>query len=592
MSIAWRRRLLLVLLLAVGAIVFFTGIGWGLPSRRVDPLLFGNREPWTGQQILALAPARADASLGADVDVNPLLERSRPVVLNETDAQRAEIVRRYRLFSDQPDEMITFSALAQMRPGEGKLDPRLYQYGGLWVYPVGAMLKLASAAGFVPLQSDPAFYLDHPEAFGRFYVVARLYTVIWGLIGVWAVFWLAHRATLSLIAASGAALCYICMPVVVNMSHEAKPHLPGAVLMLCAIIAATQFVETGRSRWWIVAAALCGAAAGMVLSAALVVVIIPVMVMLCEMPWKRRATVMLGGGAVALLVWCITNPYVPINLFANRAVLRSNFANTAAMYQAGRWGEGLINAIALMREGTSLGLLLLGSVAVIALGIRAATRWRAGRGISPVGPLLAAPVVLIVIQFIALAAGKPGEYGRFALLPGIAIGMAAACAVVIFSRRIVERILVIAVIIVITAIPSSFYLLGFIKDSSDRPTRIEDAAWLAILHEAGARTMGLYAEPAPYSLPPVNLLGWRLVLLPRGFDLARDATDVDVIVRPVDVLEPNGASAGDFTRASTVNPFADAWPTRISWAAKPFEVWVRRELLERVQQLGEGESEQ
>ena len=67
-------------------------------------------------------------------------------MLNETDSQRAEIVRRYRLYSYQPDEMITFNALRQMKPGAGQLDPKLYQYGGLWVYPVGAMLKVEGFA--------------------------------------------------------------------------------------------------------------------------------------------------------------------------------------------------------------------------------------------------------------------------------------------------------------------------------------------------------------------------------------------------------------------------------------------------------------
>ena len=50
------------------------------------------------------------------------------------------------------------------------------------------------------------------------------------------------------------------MPVVVNMAHEAKPHLPGAALMLCAIFCATNYVRTGHRRHWVGAGALCGAA--------------------------------------------------------------------------------------------------------------------------------------------------------------------------------------------------------------------------------------------------------------------------------------------------------------------------------------------
>ena len=99
----------------------------------------------------------------------------RPIVMNETDAQRAEIVRRFRLYSCQPDEMITFRSLSRMKPGSGDFDPRFYQYGGLWVYPVGALLKAGSLFGIVTLRGDLAYYLDHPEQFARFYIVARLY---------------------------------------------------------------------------------------------------------------------------------------------------------------------------------------------------------------------------------------------------------------------------------------------------------------------------------------------------------------------------------------------------------------------------------
>jgi len=119
-----------------------------LPSHRVDKYLFGHHPVWTGRDIQALIGERATGGArAADLDVNPLGNRERTVWLNETDAQRAEIVLRYRLFTYHPDEMVTMMSLAQMHPGQGDLDPRMYQYGGLWVYPVGALLRVAGACG-------------------------------------------------------------------------------------------------------------------------------------------------------------------------------------------------------------------------------------------------------------------------------------------------------------------------------------------------------------------------------------------------------------------------------------------------------------
>src|SRR5688500_10792643 len=201
MSETNRQRIVLAGLLVVATCVFLPGIRWGLPSRAVDPFLFGKERPWTGAKILELAGGWGEANVGADVDRNPLGRSAQPVVLNETHEQRAEIIRRYRLFSNQPDETITFRALSQMQPGALKLDPKLYQYGGLWIYPVGAMLKAASIARLIDLRGDLAFYLDNPEQFGRFYVVARLYTAAWGLVGGWAGFWCVRRVTKGLLMA-------------------------------------------------------------------------------------------------------------------------------------------------------------------------------------------------------------------------------------------------------------------------------------------------------------------------------------------------------------------------------------------------------
>jgi hypothetical protein len=186
-----RERIVLTCTLLACAPVFLLGITWGLPSQKVDPFLFGDHPVWSGREIAALAGDRSpDAKLGADVDRNPIAATGAPVVLNATEQQRAEIVRRYRLYTNQPDEMITMMALASMRPSVRDFDPKLYQYGGLWIYPVGGLIKV-----FANPKADSIYYLDHPEEFGRFYVIARLYCVAWAMIGAWAVFWIVRRLT-------------------------------------------------------------------------------------------------------------------------------------------------------------------------------------------------------------------------------------------------------------------------------------------------------------------------------------------------------------------------------------------------------------
>ncbi|NLX22133.1 MAG: hypothetical protein GXY55_10790 [Phycisphaerae bacterium] len=571
--------LVLVLLLAGAAGVFCAGITWGLPSRAVDPFLFGAVTPWDGEKILRLAGDRADdPRLGADVDIDPLASRDQPLVLNATDVQRAAIIRRYRLYSYQPDEMITLMALAGMRPSQGRLDPRLYQYGGLWIYPAGALLKLASLTGEVTVISDLAFYLDYPEEFGKFYVVMRLYTVAWALVGVAAVFWLGRRLGGGCTATAAAgALCYALMPVVINMAHEAKPHLPGAVLMLLVVIAAVRYVDTGRRGWWLAAAALCGAALGMVLSALPIFVVLPVMSLLRRHRWREVVWRTVAGGCVGAGVYLVTNPYILINLVGNRDVLRSNFGNSLAMYEISRLGAGLLNAASLVAEGTSP---LLAVVGTVGAGIFA---WRvlrrrprdcpepAAAQAHAAGWLLAVPALVVFAQFVALAAGKPAEYGRFAVFPDVALALAAVMAVRHVMCRRAVQMAALGLLVLVTAGPGVRYLVGFIRDSRPQTSRMRAAHDLRLLQQAGASTLAILAEPAPYNMPPVDLFAWRIVLPPTHEQGTGE--HADVLVRAWGT-QPFPATAGDMQRC--VRPERTRWwrPGSISWANKPFELLI------------------
>ena len=549
---------------------FLLGINWGLPSRAADRYLFGpHRPPWNGARIMELAPfGELDSNLGADVDLNPIASRDRPVVLNETDRQRAEIVRRYRLFSYQPDEWNTMRSLAGMRPGEGKLDPRLYQYGGLWVYGVGAMLKAASVLGMVELKGGTGglvYYLDHPEAFGRFYVAARVYSALWGVVGAWAVYRLAGRVVPRTGAVTAAA-CFALMPVVVNQAHEAKPHLAGLALMLLAILAACRYAETGGRRWWVLAGGLCGAAFGMVISSLIVFVVLPLMTLFRPHPWTVRARVALGAGAVGAGVYLLTNPYVPYNLLFNREVMRSNLGASTAMYQVSGSANAFTNGLRLIAEGMSPVLFIAGLVGAAVIGWRA----RSNTPARHVWVLLGVPGMIVILQFFALGAGKPGEYGRFALLPDTVLSVAAVAATFALKGRAPR--LASAVLVLSTGFFGLTYVLRFVADASDRTSRILLAEKVQAADLSGRTILAITAEPAPYCLPPVNLFDRPLVLLPRG--MTEPGERPAVLVRAVDAYVATPPPPGFVRLESTEPDLLRAFPSRISWAAKPFEALV------------------
>src|ERR1051326_7490778 len=150
---------LIVALISIGIACGLCGINWGLPTKA----------------RVALLGADLDA-IRAQIQNNTKMEGS--VVIAEPEKDRIDLARAYRryfLYSNHPDEMLTLMSLSKMHPSKLDFHPHLFQYGGLFVYPLGALIFVGGKLGLVKLTSDLTFYLQNPEAFGRLYVVGRLF---------------------------------------------------------------------------------------------------------------------------------------------------------------------------------------------------------------------------------------------------------------------------------------------------------------------------------------------------------------------------------------------------------------------------------
>jgi hypothetical protein len=575
----------LALIAILYCVMSWVGIGWGLPSRAIDPYLFGEGEVWSGEKIHRLSRAGDKFSAknlsrtGADVDIDGLGRKPRSgeaakgILLTESDESVARIYLRYRLYTHQPDEMITMMALAGMRPGAWDFDPRLYQYGGLFIYPVGAVIRLCGALGLIDVRSDPVFYLDHPDEFGKFYVVARAYSAAWGLLGVFLVFAITRRlaievrnsnindqeirfevavgklATPANLAGMIAALLFTMMPVVVCTAHEGKPHLPGAALMLLAVYLAMRSLVLHRQStigirkfFWLTCLS-CGAATGMVLSSWPICALIPVV---AAMEWRmkradshnvvaamRKAFL---GVLIAVAAYFATNPYVLINFFSNREILNSNFGNSLAMYEIDRVGEGLIRVFELMLEGATLPVVVLGFVA----GVVSVLRHRQ----VPHLWLAIVPAFLFFAQFVLIGAGKPDEYGRFGIFTLSIVVIGASCLLFARPMKAVPGALAGIAVAAWVALAGSDYLRAFSQDSGGAGTRTVAAEILAT--QPPGTVFAVAVEPAPYCCPPLSFATRKVLLIPEA--------------------EPDGM---EYLRVQ-VDPGYQ--PARISWASKRFTI--------------------
>ncbi len=351
-----------------------------------------------------------------------------------------------------------------------------------------------------------------------------------------AVFALVRRVAVGLLLPAAAAICFVCMPVAVDLAHEAKPHLAGTAILLLAILAAGKYVETGRWKWIVWTAIACGAAAGMVLSGVVSLAVLPFMSILRKDRVGRFVAVCFVGVLIAAGVYFVSNPYVAIHLIHNREVLDSNFANTRAMYTIGPIGPSLINAARLVAIGMSWPLAIVGVIGLLLM--RKSEGW-----------LLGPVAVIVLAQFTLYAWNKPGEYARFALFADVALMLAAFLAMARFVRPVAARAAVSMLLIASACIYSFAYERGFWRDSLPDDSRMRAAAAIDARLTDSKEPQNLYVlnEPAPYCLPAVNLFRWHLVLLP----LNGEAPDAGTLVRAVDQMEVLDPSA-----------------TPISWADK------------------------
>jgi 4-amino-4-deoxy-L-arabinose transferase-like glycosyltransferase len=291
-----------------------------------------------------------------------------------------------------------------------------------------------------------------------------------------------------------AGLTFAAMPVVVNLAHEAKPHLPATALMLLAIIAAIQYVQRGQLKWAAIAGVLVGACFGIVLSGLLAFAILLAMVFIRREDKHRRIPALAISISLAVLTYAITNPFVIINLIARPERFQSNLHNSTNMYAT--TSAGATTALRLIMEGTSPLLAFVGVCGVFFLA-----REKTGK-------LLLAPVALVLIMFIALAAGKPPEYARFAL-PLDATLLIAAFTALGRARHHWPRIALATILFAATIASSLPYWNGFVRDTHPTNSRIATAKLLI-----NRQQLRIQAEPAPYCMPPVNLFTTKLLLVP------------------------------------------------------------------------------
>ncbi len=404
--------------------------------------------------------------------------------------------RSFLLQSVQPDEKKAFIILSQMRPWKLQFEPLYIQYGGAFIYPLGAFLAAASVLRLAHLTSDMAHYLRHPEDMRRLYLLARIFILIFGLGSLLALY---HMGKYLAGAGAGflAALFFLLCPIIINNSHLIKPHPYAAFWALAALWQALRARETGAGYRW------CGLLSGMAFGSSLTLALfaaLPAWIWLEKklsrpddlkpLEWRQAAE----GCAIALGVCLLTNPYLILAFhdFAWEILIYGHAASGSHL--AGLW------SLALSAQ-SGMGLVL--SVVSAAALLWALARGGAARFLS------AFCLACAGILWLKYGTGEDVFRLYYAL-----IGVACLLSVLWIRswRARWLQIAVLSAIFIDTGLRGAVATVNFWQASRQSSTRHKAAAWIN-RHIPPGSSLGLARFPEPAHLPVFALNRYRLVIL-------------------------------------------------------------------------------
>lgn len=434
-------------------------------------------------------PHIANYRLSSDVLRGSSLERDAVV---DTPADRMETLDlamlRFKLYSIEADEIVNIMALARINPSARRFDPGFYQYGGAYLYPLGAWYYLLSRIGLIETSFDKL--IADPQLMDQVWIWGRIFVLL-AFIASSAVLW----ATLSLLAPPRVVLIllatYLICPASIMFSQVLKPHwyallwVNGALWFLVrgfargslgrgtgaalavtiglAVGSALTFMPFAIAAW----GALLGAAArGLVRSAALL-----------------RVPLIAGA------VFVTTNPYYLINA---RIVLSEGTTNTG-------WFRASLDpaAVAAFIDNS----LFTGLGVALTILLLAAALIHLVRG-DMTARLIAATLLVCLLMMAVVTSSMAAwhvnlRYVAYALPVGLLLLSA-------YPWR--GRTATLGVVLALTATQALPLKLAYFDENDPaHSTRQRAGAWIG-QNISTADTICLHvAAPSPYDVPPLQL---------------------------------------------------------------------------------------
>lgn len=408
----------------------------------------------------------------------------------------ANFVRPFMLRSNSTDEQMTISSLAGMKPEQLKLDPKMYQYGSLYIYGAGALLSLSAKLGLLMISPDITAYFSDPAKMAALFLAGRAANIPFAA-GIVILTFLIGRKLFGTRSGLIAALLCAVSPLLVFQAHIMKPYCIASFFALASMWYAIAITEEQSSA----PALRSGVAAGLSMALMPLYGVVACAYMAAALQRKRawkNIGIAVSAQAVVFAVCC---PYFFINFHAAMA----EAVSTGNMYSFGLSLAAPLKAVAfnwLPHQPLIAGLCMCAGMGYAFISRK-----------PPVLTILAGSIGPTLI-FIWLIKNIEVSYhiSRFFVpwsIAGLILFAGLADRIMARSRFIAFTLL--AAVTLHTAAFSAVLVANFSADAGTSSTRLRAAQWIAT-NTGKNSSFGIIYLPEPAHMPPLDFLSHPLIL--------------------------------------------------------------------------------
>lgn len=491
-------------LIALGAACLaFWGQGWCLPDReRLERVLPPGTDTAAFRASLAGGWSDMNDRLGRDILLNPesfsygFTGRAEvaPGWTEVPEVLRSS-ARSYYLRSGHEDEPNLLRAVARLRPTVEGLNPRIYFYGGGYMYALAAWTAVGAALTPARLVRGVEWYMEDPARMAWLYRLGRSFSAAAFLAVAWLL-WSTGRRFFGEEAGLASAALWAASPGFVVQAHYMKPHLMGSFFTLAAYRLSAEALR-GGPRWGVAAGAAAGLAAGSVNhlgTAAVFPALAALLRWRAGSPWRGEAVWLAHSAAACVGAFLLCTPY-----------LLTEFATvTAAMRVVGGFAAMSVGNLLTFSVAGLPAALGAPTAFLLAFGLWAA--WRA-RADAPRLLALAGFGLLYPTVFLNQSAGGLDSVRYFG---AAAVGLTLAGAAAAERGRL--GLAAAALAVLLAASKSAVLDYNLAADRPGRSTREAAGDWLEAEVPAGA-SLGLLRLPQPSNAPTFRWDRYRLVFI-------------------------------------------------------------------------------